>query len=105
MFSLGWDGITSFSVFPLRLISLMGLFVFLGSLVVAVRIVYASIYLDTTVPGWSSIVLPIFLLGGIQLLSLGIIGEYIAKTYIETKRRPRYLIDEVLEGVKEPHAK
>ena len=104
MLSLGWDGITSFSVFPLRLISLLGLFVFLGSLIVAARIVYASIYLDTTVPGWSSIVLPIFLLGGIQLLSLGVIGEYIAKTYIETKRRPRYLIDKVLVGVQEPHA-
>ncbi|WP_461515843.1 glycosyltransferase family 2 protein [Porticoccus sp.] len=104
MLSLGWDGVTSFSVFPLRLISLLGLFVFLGSLIVAARIVYASIYLDTTVPGWSSTVLPIFLLGGIQLLSLGVIGEYLAKTYIETKRRPRYLIDKVIVGVEGTHA-
>lgn len=96
MLSLGWDGITSFSVFPLRLISLLGLLIFIGALVVSLRIVYAHMFLDTTIPGWSSIVLPIFMLGGIQLLSLGVIGEYIAKIYMETKRRPRYLIDKVV---------
>ncbi len=96
MLSLGWDGITSFSVFPLRLISLLGVLFFLGALMVSLRIVYAHLFLDTTIPGWSSIVLPIFMLGGIQLLSLGVIGEYVAKIYMETKRRPRYLIDKIV---------
>ena len=52
---------------------------------------------NSTVPGWASIILPIYFLGGLQLLGLGIIAEYISKTYIETKQRPRYLIDKIFD--------
>ena len=54
------------------------------------------LFTDNTVPGWASIVIPLFLISGVQLLSLGIIGEYLAKMFIETKRRPLYFLDQVL---------
>jgi hypothetical protein len=52
--------------------------------------------MDAAIPGWASSVIPIYFLGGIQLLSIGVLGEYVAKTYLETKRRPRYSIEIVI---------
>lgn len=97
MLTLAWDGITSFSTTPLRMIFYIGLFIFLATSLVSCWILYAKFFKESTVPGWASIVLPIFLLGGIQLLSLGIIGEYLGKIYKESKRRPRYIIDKTTE--------
>ncbi len=97
MLALAWDGITSFSTTPLRLIFYTGLFIFLTTSLVSCWILYAKLFKESTVPGWASIVLPIFMLGGIQLLSLGIIGEYLGKIYKESKSRPRYIIDKTTE--------
>lgn len=94
MLAFAWEGITSLSVKPIRMISFLGFFISFLSCI-AVIWTFVSKFLGLTVVGWSSIVLSIWFLGGIQLLSLGIIGEYIGKTYIEVKSRPRYSIDEV----------
>ena len=93
MLALAIDGITSMSVRPIRIISTLGLIV---SLFGVVSIIWAVIRQLTgnTVDGWASLVCIISLLGGLQLLSLGVIGEYIGKVYLETKQRPRYVISE-----------
>lgn len=93
MFSFAIDGITSFSVTPLRLISALGFIVFFASLLMSLYIVAIVLFTQKAVPGWASTVLPIYFMGGVQLLSLGIIGEYIGKIYKETKRRPRYFVE------------
>jgi hypothetical protein len=94
MFRLALDGITSFSAVPLRFVSVMGMLVFLISLGMTGWVLWIRLFTDRAVPGWASSVIPIYFLGGIQLLCLGVIGEYLAKGYVETKRRPRYLISE-----------
>jgi glycosyltransferase involved in cell wall biosynthesis len=93
MISLALDGITSFSIVPLRMITIIGFLVFL---ICVILMVYALIaYLQKqTIPGWFSTVLPFYFLGGIQILCIGIIGEYLGKIYKEVKRRPRYIVDE-----------
>jgi len=95
MLALSWNGITSFSTFPLRLISLLSLLVFICTLAM---IIYAVVgfFQGAALPGWASTVIPLYFLGGVMLLSLSIIGEYISKIMVESKRRPRYLIKEVL---------
>jgi len=95
MLALAADGITSFSALPLRLIAGLGILVFLGSLVLSGWVVWVRLFSGSAIPGWASSVLPMYFLGGIQLLSIGIVGEYVAKTYMETKRRPRYFIDKM----------
>ncbi len=92
MLALALEGVTSFSIAPLRLISGLGFAIFVISMMVSMWAVYTYLMTDNAIPGWTSSVLPMYLLGGVQLLSLGMIGEYVAKTYMETKRRPRYLI-------------
>lgn len=96
MLALAMDGITSFSVVPLRMISLLGFLVSLFSIVMVGWVVYGKIFTNSAIPGWASSVIPIYILGGIQLLSIGVLGEYIAKIYLETKRRPRFLIEKVI---------
>ena len=95
MLAFAWDGITSFSVRPIRLVSLIGAIVFLISIA---TISYSVIRkcMGLTVDGWTFLSCSIWLLGGISLLGMGIIGEYIGKIYTEVKRRPRYLIREIL---------
>jgi glycosyltransferase involved in cell wall biosynthesis len=98
MFRLALDGITSFSAVPLRFVAVMGLVVFLLSLGMAGWVLWIRLLTSRAVPGWASSVIPIYFLGGIQLLCLGVIGEYLAKGYVESKRRPRYLISETASG-------
>lgn len=97
MLGLAIDGITSLSVKPITLISQIG---FVISLLGFLGILWAvgTAILHQTVPGWASIVCIVCFLGGIQLLSLGIIGTYVGKTYFETKHRPRYIISEKTEN-------
>ncbi|WP_374246049.1 glycosyltransferase family 2 protein [Zoogloea sp.] len=95
MLAFAIDGITSFSVTPLRLISALGFATCLLSLAGAAWTVFQKLA-GATVPGWASTVVPMYFLGGIQLLSIGVLGEYIAKAYLETKRRPRYFVDKEL---------
>lgn len=93
MLALAWQGVTSFSAAPLRAITLLGLLVSMASFAGALWVLWARLVDGHTLPGWASIGLPVFFLGGVQLLSLGVIGEYIAKIYLETKGRPRYVVE------------
>lgn len=93
MLALAVDGITSFSIMPLRMISALGLLVCAFSVVMICWVLYGRLVLDAALPGWASSVIPIYFLGGVQLLSVGVLGEYIAKIYMETKRRPRFFIE------------
>lgn len=92
MLALAVNGITSFSVTPLRWITFFGLFIAVASLALGFWALAARFFSSAVVPGWTSTVLPIYFLGGIQLLALGVIGEYQAKAYMETKSRPRFLV-------------
>jgi glycosyltransferase involved in cell wall biosynthesis len=89
-------GITSFTNYPLKIIMALGAFVFLGSLLATGWVVWV-VLTGRNVPGWASITLPIYLLGGIQLLAVGILGEYISKIYLETKGRPLYHVEEIVD--------
>ena len=95
MLAFAWQGITSFSAMPLRFITGLGLLVSMISLSVTLWALWIRLFTDEAIPGWASTVLPIYFLGGIQLLCLGIMGEYLAKIYAETKRRPRYIIEKI----------
>lgn len=93
MLAFAWQGITSFSAAPLRMITGLGLLISLGSFAISAWALWVKLFSDHAVPGWASTVVPIYLLGGVQLLCVGIIGEYLAKIYLETKQRPRYFIE------------
>lgn len=96
MINFAVDGITSFSVKPIRLILNVGIIIFIISIIM---ILYALInkIIGNTVSGWTFIVCSIWLIAGVQMMSLGVIGEYIGKIYNETKRRPKYIIEYNLE--------
>ena len=96
MLAFAIDGITSFSIKPLRIITSIGFIILLLSFVVLVYSVIMKL-IGNTVSGWTFIVCSIWLIGGIQTLCLGVIGEYIGKIYKETKARPRYIIECVLD--------
>jgi len=96
MLALAWQGITSFSALPLRAITVLGVTVSMLSLAMGIWALGVRLFSDRAVPGWASIVIPLFLISGIQLLSLGIIGEYLAKIFVETKRRPLFFIERLL---------
>jgi glycosyltransferase involved in cell wall biosynthesis len=96
MLSLALNAVTSFSVLPLHVISVLGVLVSAGTLIVSVWVLWVALFTDRAVPGWASTVLPIYFLGGVQLLSLGVIGEYMGKLYIESKQRPRYFIERIV---------
>ncbi|MDO9047808.1 MAG: glycosyltransferase [Methylobacter sp.] len=96
MLAFAWQGITSFSDMPLRFITGLGLLVSLISFLITVWAIGVRLFTHDAIPGWASTVLPIYFLGGIQLLCLGIMGEYLAKIYSETKRRPRYIIEKMI---------
>ena len=96
MLALAFDGITSLSIKPIRIITGLGIAV---SVISFLLIVYAlvSYFSGNTIPGWSSSLIAICLMGGIQLISLGVIGEYVGKIYLETKQRPRFIISQRTE--------
>lgn len=96
MLALALDAITSFSVLPLRLVSLLGLMVFVGTVGVTAWALWAALFTDRTIPGWASVVLPMYFLGGVELLALGVIGEYLGKLYLESKGRPRYFVEQIV---------
>lgn len=93
MLSLAWNGITSFSIKPLRLITIAGAIVFIFSFIMGGYVLFVSLFTDKAIPGWSSTLLPIYFIGGVQVLSIGIVGEYIGKIYLEVKARPRFFIE------------
>ena len=96
MLSFAMEGITSLSVKPIRFISGLGFLVFLVSILM---LIYSIVRwaMGETILGWASLICSVWAIGGLILLSLGVIGEYIGKIYLESKERPRFLIREVLE--------
>jgi glycosyltransferase involved in cell wall biosynthesis len=94
--SFAWQGVTSFSTAPLRLITIMGFITSLLSIGLALWGLSASLLTNKALPGWASTVIPMYFLGGVQLLSLGVIGEYVAKIYMESKGRPRFHVDKLM---------
>lgn len=95
MLSFATDGITSFSTKPIRMITNLGILTFLGSFVMLIYFLIRY-YTGNTVSGWASLAVSIWALGGLQLLSIGIVGEYIGKAYMETKHRPNYIIEQMI---------
>lgn len=95
MLAFAFDGITSFSVKPLRISLFLGLISFFVAIGIFVYSI-VQLILGNTVSGWTSITISIWALGGLQLLMLGIVGEYIGKIYLESKHRPKFIIEEVL---------
>ena len=96
MASFAWEGVTSLSARPIRLISQMGMFI---SLISGLMLVWSIIrhFEGETIIGWTSLVVSLWFLGGLILLSIGVIGEYVAKIYLEVKRRPRYLVQDFID--------
>ena len=97
MFHLAFDGITSFSIRPIRLVSTIGFIISLLSLTITLYAIITKIS-GNTVSGWTFTICSIWLLGGVQIASIGLIGEYVGKTYIETKHRPKYHIEKIIKN-------
>lgn len=95
MLSFAVDGITSFSVKPIRLITTLGVLIFAVSVLCLLWLLVTKLF-GHTVEGWTTLMGSVWALGGIQLLCLGILGEYIGKIYKEVKHRPRFVIDQLL---------
>lgn len=97
MLEFALNGITSFSVAPLRAIALLGFLVSFACVLFAAWAVGVKLLSADAVPGWASTILPIYFLGGVQLFCAGVLGEYVGKIYMESKRRPRFLVEKISE--------
>lgn len=95
MLSFAWDGITSFSIEPIKMVLNLGIIIFILSLIMIIYSVIRKI-IGQTVSGWTFTICSIWFIAGIQMLSIGIVGEYIGKIYSEVKQRPRYIVEEDL---------
>lgn len=95
MLSFAFEGITSLSIKPIRLIITLGIFMFLVSIIMLMYFLIRH-FTGHTVSGWTSLIVSIWAIGGLQMLSIGVIGEYIGKVYLETKERPRFIVEEFL---------
>jgi dolichol-phosphate mannosyltransferase len=98
---LAFDGITSFSTAPIKLVTAIGFALVVFCVGVLAWTLYVRFFTSDHPQGWTSVIAVVLLLGGVQLLSLGVIGQYVARIFDETKQRPLYLIDEVVEDVRE----
>ena len=107
LFRYAMNGIISFSTYPLRISTILGIFFSLLSILYLITVIIQKLFFQINVEGYATIVTLILLLGGIQLLCIGIIGEYIARTYVEVKRRPVYIVKDIInsEGSKKNHEK
>lgn len=99
MLNFAWDGITSFSVKPLRMVCILGIIILIISILVMIYTVIRKIT-GATVDGWAFLTISVWLVGGLQMASIGVVGEYIGKIYGETKGRPRFILSENLEEEK-----
>lgn len=95
MLALAIEGITSFSDFPLRVITLLGLLISAVSFGFGIWGLWVRLGTSAAIPGWASTVIPLYMLGGVQLLCMGMIGQYVSKIYSESKARPRYVIERI----------
>ena len=105
MFALALNGITSFSSAPLHTIFIIGVTISTSSILMALWALIVKLTSDNAIPGWASTVIPIYFIGGIQLLSIGVLGIYISKIFDETKKRPRYIIEKETEQHKNEYNK
>ena len=96
MLNFAFDGITSFSVKPIRMVTTLGIIIFAISILMLIYFLITWC-IGWTVPGWTSIVVSVWAIGGLQILAIGIIGEYIGKIYMETKARPKFIVQEYLK--------
>jgi glycosyltransferase involved in cell wall biosynthesis len=97
MLRLAFHGITSFSVMPLRFVAVTGFILFLISLCMGGYVIWKTLIIGGTVPGWASTTLPIYFIGGVQLLCLGVVAEYIGQIYKTVKNRPRWICEDQLD--------
>lgn len=95
MLGFAWEGITSLSIKPIRAITFIGVLIFIISLIM---LIYSLIrhFTGATITGWTSLILSIWTIGGIQLFAIGVVGEYIGKVYLETKQRPKFIVETYL---------
>ncbi len=101
MFAFATDGITSFSIKPIRLITSLGLLIFVISILMLIYFLVVY-FLGKTVSGWASTVISIWAIGGLQMMAIGVIGEYVGKIYLETKSRPKFIVEKYLhDGAQE----
>ena len=100
MLALAFDGITSLSIKPIRMITSFGFIVALVSFIFIIVSIIQK-FVGTTVTGWTSTIAVICFVSGVQLICMGVLGEYIGKIYMEVKHRPRYIISERTEDLKE----
>lgn len=98
LWNFALDGITSFSTIPLRVWTYIGSLLALGAFLYMLFIVFLAIFFDIDAPGYASIMTIMLFLGGIQLITLGIIGEYIGRLFIESKKRPIYIVDQIYDS-------
>ncbi len=96
MLALAFNGITSFSIKPISLITWLGVIIIIGSVFAAIYALI-SYFTGNVVQGWTSLILSIWFIGGVQLLAIGMVGQYIGKIYVEVKHRPRYNIEKILQ--------
>jgi len=94
MFTLAISGITSFSIKPLRISTIIGVSIAFFSLLYGIYALYIKFFTDNSIEGWTSVFFMVTFIGGIQLIILGIIGEYIGNIFLESKKRPHYIIKE-----------
>ena len=96
MIAFAWEGITSLTTRPIRIITAAGIGIFVVSIIM---LIYSLIrhFMGATEIGWTSVIVSIWALGGLQLLAVGIIGEYIGKVYLESKKRPKFIVEEYLD--------
>lgn len=95
MFSFAIEGITSLSIKPIRLITIMGFLIFIMSIIMTIYS-FVRHFMGATIVGWTTLMVSVWAIGGLILLALGIVGEYIGKVYLETKERPRFLVEQFL---------
>ena len=100
MLRFAFDGITAFSAVPLRLSSYLGFGSAFVGLLYSIRVLYLKYFTNETITGWSSIVIVVLFLGGTQLISLGLIGEYLSRVHEQTKNRPLYVIENIYQKLK-----
>ena len=96
MLSFAFEGITSLSTKPIRMITALGFLIFFVSIIMLI-IFIVQFFMGLTVPGWASVIVSLWAIGGLLMLAVGIVGEYIGKIYLEAKARPRFLIADFLE--------
>jgi glycosyltransferase involved in cell wall biosynthesis len=101
LFRYSIEGIVSFSVTPLRISSILGIFTFLIAIFMALFFMIRTLVFDNPTSGWTSLIVVILGLGGLQLFSIGVLGEYLGRTFMETKRRPLYFIKETEKNLEE----